>query len=977
MASEQRRKTSAAVERGTWHNTSPINGSHSPVARDAFLRKVVENAPVLLFALAADGTVTSLEGKAYDWHDLDDAVGASVYDLLRRHNAARSEGAFRRALAGEDVMTTLDIHSRSFDVQLSPVLNDRGDLAGVFGIALDVTERKQNEDALRNQNAYLAGLHETTLALMDRLDINELLENIVRRAAALLGTEHGFIDLVEPNQQEVVLQVGTGIFTGFIGFRMVRGEGVGGKVWMSGEPLVVESYDQWSGRSPNFSFNTIHAAAGVPLKSGGEVVGVIGVAFGQPGHRFTPEAVRLLSQFAELASVALDNARLYTSAQQEIAERRRTEEALRQSEERYRTIIETIEDGYYETDLEGSLIFVNDALSDIFGFPRDQLLARNFSTLCEEADRKRLYEMFDGVYRTGRSRRSVDGKIVRANGDIRVIEMSISLLHDSDDVAVGFRGIVRDSTERKAIERRNLTLLQTVPDMMMVVRRDGSVVEFKADDGNRLALSRAQVIDTNVADLPFGSNVELLFACLELAIRTGDAQTFDYTLHDAKGVGHFEARVSAVNDEEVLVIIRDITGRKATDLELKKRIDLLGALQDIDDKLTETLDVDHVLAVALETTVRISAADAAFIGLVDDDRVTFAQSTPGYPTVTGEDGLLREEATLLRRVIESHERAFVADVTAEGCALFNPAACAQIVMPLVSRDTLVGVLALDYFERGGFDESILDVLELLTARIAVALDNARLYQISQTQLAELKAVHTQVSDLEQLKTQMIRVAAHDLRSPIGVVSGYLSLIQDELINQGLGETFLAYLDPIHRAIDRMQRMTTSVLSLERIHATQAKAWLPVNLRETVDRAFLEHLESGEAKTVDFEVALPDLDVMVLGDGVQIYEAATNLISNAIKYTPEGGRVTVTLRERDDCAVFEVVDTGMGVPDEYQPRLFEPFFRVKTQETRLIDGTGLGLYLVKSIIERHGGVMIFRSVHGQGSTFGFELPLLRA
>jgi signal transduction histidine kinase len=99
----------------------------------------------------------------------------------------------------------------------------------------------------------------------------------------------------------------------------------------------------------------------------------------------------------------------------------------------------------------------------------------------------------------------------------------------------------------------------------------------------------------------------------------------------------------------------------------------------------------------------------------------------------------------------------------------------------------------------------------------------------------------------------------------------------------------------------------------------------------------------------------------------------NLINNAIKYTPPAGRVDVHLRLDANNAIFEVKDNGYGVPEEQQARLFEPFYRVRTNETKKIEGTGLGLHLVKNIVDRHNGRMIFSSVYGEGSTFGFTLP----
>jgi signal transduction histidine kinase len=382
-----------------------------------------------------------------------------------------------------------------------------------------------------------------------------------------------------------------------------------------------------------------------------------------------------------------------------------------------------------------------------------------------------------------------------------------------------------------------------------------------------------------------------------------------------------------------------------------------------------------VLAVALDATLRLSNANAGFIALVDGEKIEVAQAIGRYPLTDDENAdPMRLRDGVVGRVVRTRRAALVLDVFDDPDYIpVLPSTRSQIVIPLVSHDMLVGVLNLETNQTGRFNAELFDFLELLTARIAVAIDNARLYQVSQTQLAQLKDLYAQVSELEQLKTQMIRIAAHDLRSPLGVVSGYLSLLEEEL-----GTTFLeanqAYFGPIHRAINRMQRMTTDVLSLERIHAAQARDWQDMSLRDLVERALLDQRDQSTAAGLDIRTEMPADDIVMRADPVQLYEAVTNLINNAIKYTPRGGSVTVRLSNVDNRAVFEVQDTGMGVPEEFRSGLFRPFYRVKTQETKDIDGTGLGLYLVKGIVDRHNGQMRFETEHGKGSTFGFELPL---
>lgn len=177
-------------------------------------------------------------------------------------------------------------------------------------------EPRQQAGQLQRANEYLAALNDTTLGLVSRLDLDELLQAIVNRAGQLMHAPHGFLYLVRPDGTELEHKIGVGFFRASSGFSLKRGEGISGRIWETGQPLVVANYDTWSGRSPDFPPDQIGAIMGVPLKSADQVIGTIGMAYdAHSGQAFGYEEVKLLSRFAELASIALDNARLYSEAQ--------------------------------------------------------------------------------------------------------------------------------------------------------------------------------------------------------------------------------------------------------------------------------------------------------------------------------------------------------------------------------------------------------------------------------------------------------------------------------------------------------------------------------------------------------------------------------------------------------------------------------------------------------------------------------------
>ncbi|MFP4031470.1 MAG: ATP-binding protein [Desulfococcaceae bacterium] len=222
-------------------------------------------------------------------------------------------------------------------VNAAPRLSSRErKAAGVFVTFEDVSEIKRAESALRNQNAYMAALHETSLDLIHRLDLVGLLQALVNRATRLADAPCGFLYLYNPAEGVLEMKAGTGIFARVLGLRMKPGEGLAGRVFREQRPIRLPDYRNWPHRSTNSAFADIRSAAAFPLISGDQVEGVIGLAHDRPGRRLEPVDVARLEPFARLASIALDNARLHTRVRHELAERKRAEGESRDMERQLR-----------------------------------------------------------------------------------------------------------------------------------------------------------------------------------------------------------------------------------------------------------------------------------------------------------------------------------------------------------------------------------------------------------------------------------------------------------------------------------------------------------------------------------------------------------------------------------------------------------------------------------------------------------------
>ncbi len=226
---------------------------------------------------------------------------------------------------------------------------------------------------LVRQNEYLAALHDTTLGLVSRLDLQDLLETLVTRAGQLLNTPHGFVYVLEPGASAVKCQVGTGILSATVGLRMKPGEGLAGKVWQTGEPLIVDDYDAWPGRLADFERGLIQAIAGAPLKSGAQVVGVLGIARGPESTRsFSPGEIELLGRFAQLASIAIENARLYQQVQRE--------------KQYFESLVSNSPTAIVVVGPDSTVVAWNPAAERLFGYTRAEAVGRNIDDLVAQAE---------------------------------------------------------------------------------------------------------------------------------------------------------------------------------------------------------------------------------------------------------------------------------------------------------------------------------------------------------------------------------------------------------------------------------------------------------------------------------------------------------------------------------------------------------------------------------------------------------------
>lgn len=230
-----------------------------------------------------------------------------------------------------------------------------------------------------------------------------------------------------------------------------------------------------------------------------------------------------------------------------------------------------------------------------------------------------------------------------------------------------------------------------------------------------------------------------------------------------------------------------------------------------------------------------------------------------------------------------------------------------------------------------------------------------------------------LKELDKMKSEFIAMVTHELRAPISAVEQQLSVI----LNRMAGEISEKQEKLLLRAKERTKGLLALIkdlLDLSKIEAGRMVQYKePLSLQEVIQKVIDLMKVEADHKKIDLQFPAPSQDLIVHADRTSMEGIFTNLISNAIKYTPEGGRVVVTLTEEGGFAKATVSDTGIGIKKEDLPRIFDKFYRVKSIETRQIVGTGLGLSIVKSIVDAHLGSISVESEEGGGTTFTVVLP----
>ncbi|MFA5048193.1 MAG: ATP-binding protein [Patescibacteria group bacterium] len=310
----------------------------------------------------------------------------------------------------------------------------------------------------------------------------------------------------------------------------------------------------------------------------------------------------------------------------------------------------------------------------------------------------------------------------------------------------------------------------------------------------------------------------------------------------------------------------------------------------------------------------------------------------------------------------------------------------SLVVPLFTKEGLIGLILLGNKKSGDpYTNEDLKVLNVIAGQLAMATENARLYEEQKNFNIHLKdevkkatsklvSANKELQRLDDAKSEFLSIASHQLRTPTTVIKGYISMIQEGSFGK-VSPLIKDSLNKVYLSTERLLNLIENLLDISRIEAGRLEFDIKPTDLAAVAKALIEDFQTkANMKKLKLEFYAPKGLPKVLADGNKVKEVASNLIDNSVKYTNKG-TVTVSLHQEGSSVVFNCLDTGLGIEPDDLPRLFNKFVRGKGMMQVHTEGTGLGLYFARVVIENMGGRIWAESPgKGQGSKFSFSLPL---
>jgi PAS domain S-box-containing protein len=658
------------------------------------------------------------------------------------------------------------------------------------------------------------------------------------------------------------------------------------------------------------------------------------------------------------------------------------QEALKKSEERYRELFENANDIIYTLDLDGNLTSLNKAGERLTGYRFEELANKSIAGLVKPEHVGVMRQMLERKI-TGEPLTAYEIEITAKDGSTVTLEVGSRLIYQ-DGQPAGVQGIARDVTERRRVEQalrqseaRYRTLAEAVRHLMWASNADGNAVYLNSRWQEFTGSDTDQHLDLQWMNVLHPDDKTRVVATRSAGIDAGEAYEVECRMRRTDGAYRWHlARVVPLKDDDGRVLqwfgtatdIHDIKEAEASQRFLSEASSILNRSLDYETRLSELAEL-AVPKMADWCAVDMLDEDGLprllSVAHVDNERAETAHELRRrYPldpsSPHGVPNVLRIGKSEIYSEIDDSGLAAYAEDTDQLRLIRDLGARSGMIVPLVARGRTLGAITFMISDSGRrYGASDLALAEELAHRAALAIDNARLY-------GEAQAAN-------RLRDEFLATVSHELRTPLNAILGWAQLLREgKLDADGSCHAF----EIIERNAKIQASLIEDILDVSRIITGKMRLDADaVELVPLTEAAIDVVRPAAQAREIQLAVSLDPRVGSIRGDVNRLQQVVWNLLSNAIKFTPEGGRVMIRLERAGNNAQIVVIDNGIGINSEFLPHVFDRFRQADSAYTRKHGGLGLGLAIVRHLVEMHGGTVRAESEgEGRGATFTVSLPL---
>ncbi|HEX8098267.1 MAG TPA: PAS domain S-box protein, partial [Pyrinomonadaceae bacterium] len=594
---------------------------------------------------------------------------------------------------------------------------------------------------------------------------------------------------------------------------------------------------------------------------------------------------------------------------------------------------------------------------------------------------------------------------VRKDGTLVDISLTVSPIRGPDGLIIGASKIARDISERRLAE---LALRQSEQELSDFFENAVVGLHWVGPDGTILRVNRAELEMLGYAPEEYlGHHIGEFHADRETIsdilqrLQAGEVlREYAARLRCKDGSIKHVLIDSSVRWEDGKFVhtrcfTRDVTERLRAEEELREQAEIIETVNILGQTLSAELDLQKVVQAVTDAATELTDArfGSFFYNVLNEDGASYMLYTlSGVPRAAFAHFPMPRATDLFAPTFRGEGVVRIADVRKDprygknspyyGMPEGHLPVVSYLAVPVVSRSgEVLGGLFFGHPEAGIFTERAARIVEGLAAQAAVAMDNARLYEAAQRARAEAEQsaeekerLYREAQESSRLKDEFLATVSHELRTPLTSILGWAHMMR---LGQFGDADAAKALETIERNARAQAQLIDDLLDVSRIITGKLRIDVrPVDPNSFIEAAIEAVRPAAEAKGVRLQRIMDTGVVTVSGDPVRLQQVVWNLLSNAIKFTPKGGRVQVRLERINSHIEIAVTDTGAGISAEFLPHVFDRFRQADQTTTRHHGGLGLGLAIVRHLVELHGGTVHAESQGaGQGATFKVKLPVI--